>query len=768
MKLDLLVILISSVLLFSVFVGVTPVRADFDLSSVAYYDKVKNVLGLTVAQEDMLRQYGFVSVPTNITTFENFYGDLVWRKDLPVIVTTDSFLQLFHVVFDCSLRTLEKNTFYPMLLNLTSYAFNASQADYAKISHDGSQKQWAIGNATIYFAVALSLLTNTTVSVPPELSSDVAFYLGNIWSSNPQFITAAEWTPSGVQVSYDFTQFTVRGHYVGDPQLSNYFRAMTWYGQFPVFIPRANEDYVWSAPHIDALAMVYMDDVMQRNPQCFKDWELVYNVTNALVGKSDGINPLNLETALHKVFGDHEEYLDSVVQPNGATALRNELEKPEYAQSILSQALMQPTSGAINEAYPLVFQFMGKRVVPDSYIFQNLCWPKVGSDSAGDRRILPNGLDVFAVAGSERAVQLLAPDYAYQDFGKNLASLTQEFGGWSEQNWTQSSYTAWMYALQSLVNINYTSNYPEFMKNLAWQDEKLNTALGSWAQLRHDTILYAAQFYSSGMTGSYPEAYLEPNPTFYSRMRILANQTLQAVQILNPQETTSGVSSSLEDLINESGRFITISTEELAGKPLTPDEVAFLKSLVQTSGGLCGGPVYTGWYYNQLMSISYLAGYVADLDSQCIADVATFPPGDTVYPPQILHVGTGNVNALVAIFPLTNGTLVTGVGPIFSYYEFPLIGTKRLNDKEWIQMLSQSNMTSYLSEQLKDVEALGTPYPPEAPNIIPRSPERPNMILLGAILIGPILIAAIALVATMKKVRIKSSTKKLQNQRKNT
>jgi hypothetical protein len=185
--------------------------------------------------------------------------------------------------------------------------------------------------------------------------------------------------------------------------------------------------------------------------------------------------------------------------------------------------------------------------------------------------------------------------------------------------------------------------------------------------------------------------------------------------------------------------------------------VLFLKSLVQISPGCCT-PVYTGWYFNQLMSISCLTDYTADLDSRCIADVATFPPGDAVYLPQILHVGTGNVNALVAIFPLTNGTLVTGVGPIFSYYEFPLIGTKRLNDKGWIQMLRQDNMTSYLPEQLKDVEAHGTPY----------SPKAPNMILLGAILIGPILIVAIAVVATMKKVRIKSATKKSQSQRKNT
>jgi hypothetical protein len=678
----LVVFLLASMLFCSILAGVRPVHADFDLSNAAYYDRVKSVLGLSEAQENMLGKYGFVTVAIpNMTTFDNFYGDLVWQHDLPVIITTDSFLQLFHVVFDCSLRILEKDAFCPMLLNLTSYAFNASLADYAVIPHDGSQKQWAIGNATVYFAVALSLLTNTTVSVPPELSGDVAFYLGNIWSTDLQFVSAAKWEPAGIVVSYDFTQFTVRGHYVGDPQLENYFRAMMWYGQFPVFIPRINESYLWFSPHIDDVAVVYVTDVMQRNQQYFSDWELLYNVTNALVGQSDSINLLSLEKALHRVFGDHGEYLDLVLQPNGTMALRDELGKPEYEQRILSQALQQPTPGAILQAYPLVFQFMGQRFVPDSYIFQNLCWGKVGYDSTGGRRILPKGLDVFAVLGSQRAYQLLTPDFGYAGFEGNLTALKQEFDGLSVENWTYSSYTSWMYALQSLVNTNYTSDYPDFMKNLAWQDEKLNTALGSWAQLRHDTILYAKQTYIPVYICSYPEAFLEPNPAFYSRMQNLVNQTLEAVNMLNPEMINNVVLSSLNTLMNASGRFVTISIKELAREALTQDEISFLKSLVQTASGGCGTN-YFGWYVNLLMSITYAQAfpifnetnpytYTADLDSRLVADVATFPPGDIDYPPQILHVGTGEVNALVALFPLPNGTLVTGVGPVFSYYEFP-------------------------------------------------------------------------------------------------
>jgi hypothetical protein len=708
----LTILFIFSLFISSTIGGVSSVKAAFSPSDALYFDRVKNVLKLTDAQVNMLSQYGFVNVEIpNMTKFEEFYANLVYMNDLPVIVTTDSILQMFHIVFDCSLRITENSTFYPILLEITRYAYNASISDYNAIAHDASQKYWAISNSTVYFAVALSLLTNTTVTVPPELASDEAFYLNDIASL--QFIPAGNWQlpvpPYGVDVQYDFSQFKVRGHYVGDSQLESYFRAMMWYGQFPVFIPRNNETYQWVSSHVDGIAIVYIRDILNRDQQEYQNWQLLYNVTEALIGKSDSINLLSLETALHNVFGNHQEYLDTVTQGNGMSVLRQELSKPEYDQTILSQALVSQTSDPVPN-YPLVFQFMGQRFVPDSYIFQNLIWDRVGYNSTGDRRILPKGLDLFAVLGSQRAYQLLTPDFDFSGYQGNLNKLQQEFNNWTEENWTYSSYTSWIHALQSLVNINYTSDYPNFMKTSAWQDEKLNTALGSWAQLRHDTILYAKQTYGMGMICSYPEAFLEPNPTFYARMQGLARQTLDAVNLLGSR-SNDVVQYSLQSIANYSGMFEAISERELAKQPLTPDQTNLLQTIVQVIQ-ICGDPL-TGWYYQLLTSITREASYAMILEAPAIADVATFPPGDETYPPQILHVGTGYVDALVTLFPLSNGTFVTAVGPVFSYYEFPLIGTTRLNDNEWKAMLNNYNRTSYLPQWSKNLYALETSTVPE-------------------------------------------------------
>jgi hypothetical protein len=753
-KLLLLVSLLSSLSL----ITPVPAKASFDPSQAAYYEEVKSVLSLTPEQEEMLEKYGFVVVELESNKsgvdfgfdpawrFEDFYFYQVYHNDLPVFVTTDSLLHLFHVVFDCSLKLIEKQNLYPMALELTQYAFQKSLDDYTAIPHDGSIQYWAIRNSTIYFAVALSLLTGETADMPTELSADLNFYLDNIYAEDPQFLSAGWWFPPGtsgpVEIKYDFTQFTVRGHYLGDTQLEQYFRTLMWFGRCPIFIPRNDEEYSWSIRHLDDAAMVYMRDILKSNSTHYENWKLLYDITNALVGESDSINLLTLDTALQNAFGNSSYYLSHVAAEGGLTALREELGKPEYAQQILSQALL--TYGVLSR-YPVVYQFMGQRYVPDSYMFQHLCWDKVLPDSQGDRRIMPKGLDIFAVLGSERAYQLLAPDFDYEGFEENLTNLTSEFADWSESDWQKSSYTSWIYALESLIYPTSFDEYPEFMQTLAWQDEKLNTALGSWAQLRHDTILYAKQTYIPALICSYPEAFAEPNPTFYSRMQDLCERTLGAVNILEPEEVNPTITDSLQTLKNATQKLEVISEKELDKEPLTEEEVDFIKKLVWN----CGSGGFIGWYVDTIHAIAQAANSTATLETPVIADVATFPPGDILDPPQILHVGTGYVNALVVLFPKPDGTLVAAVGPVFSYYEFRLIGTERLNDDEWKEMLTWSNRTEYLPEWFQDVYGRAEPMP---------LPEYLNSTVFAVLMVSTLTVLALRKVIKAKKKFIRAKT----------
>jgi hypothetical protein len=618
---------------------------QFDLSQAVYFDRVKEVLKLKPEHEAMLAQYGFVSVNISEPSdddwlqpalrMEDFYYALVYHNDLPVFITTDSILHLFHVVFDCSLRILEEKTFYAIIENITRFGFEKSLSDYNSVQKDGSIKHWAFRNSTVYFAVALSLLQNKTATVPEELSDDVNFFLNNIWTENPRFVSACLWIspeiPEGVEIKYDFTQFKPRGHYLGSPIHERYFQTMMWYGYLPIFIPRNNETFVWGAPYFNETSVVYMLDILRSNPLHYDSWMKLYNITGKLVGESDSINPLKLEKALKNVFGESDSHLGAISENGGLYALREELSKPEYCQRILSQPLVVQELWSVLPCYPLVFQFMGQRYVPDSYIFQKLCWDRVGRDNEGKRRILPKGIDLFAVLGSERAIQLLIPDYDYENFLDNLYSLKVEFQNLTEEDWTKSSYTSWIYALQSLVEGSENETYPAFMQSLPWKDEKLNTALGSWAQLRHDTLLYAKQTYIPAMVCSYPEAFVEPYPEFYKRLRTLAQRTLEAVQTLNPNEIPEVILSSLETLKTVAENLETISNKELRREPLTAEEVEFLKQVAWR----CGSGGFVGWYAETVHEITCAANYTSILETPVIVDVATFPPGDIFDPPQI-------------------------------------------------------------------------------------------------------------------------------------
>jgi hypothetical protein len=308
----------------------------------------------------------------------------------------------------------------------------------------------------------------------------------------------------------------------------------------------------------------------------------------------------------------------------------------------------------------------------------------------------------------------------------------------NESDWLASSYTSWVHTLESLVTPTYSNEYPEFMQTLAWQDEKLNTALGSWAQLRHDTILYAKQTYIPAFVCDYPEAFVEPNPAFYSRMQELCERTIEAANILEPDMVEPAITTSLQTLKNVTQKLELISEKELAKEPLTQEEVDFIKTLVWQ----CGSGGFVGWYVDTIHAIAQTANSISTLEVPVIADVATFPPGDIFDPPQILHVGTGYVNALVVLFPKPDGTLVAAVGPVFSYYEFNLIGTERLNDDEWKEMLTWSNRTEYLPEWFQDVYGRAEPKP---------LPEYLNSTVFAVLVVSTLTVLALRKVIKAKK-----------------
>ena len=291
----------------------------------------------------------------------------------------------------------------------------------------------------------------------------------------------------------------------------------------------------------------------------------------------------------------------------------------------------------------------------------------------GPARCFPRGLDVMAVLGSNRAYEILKregdTEYQGQDtsYDEQLNQLREEFQTFTEEDWQRNLYWAWLYALKPLLE-EYGEGYPAFMQTKAWQDKELNTALASWTELRHDTILYAKQSYTPRLSMAPPPpkplvGYIEPVPEFYARMLDLTRMTKQGLSQLGAlsQEEDNRLGN-LEAVLERSLR---IAITELEGAELTEDDYNFIRDFGK---GL----------------ESVICGVEAEgKETTIVADVHT----DTNSPQEVLEEGVGYVDLILVAYKVPDGRTIIGAGPTLSYYEFKQPIGNRLTDEQWKQML---------------------------------------------------------------------------------
>jgi hypothetical protein len=237
-------------------------------------------------------------------------------------------------------------------------------------------------------------------------------------------------------------------------------------------------------------------------------------------------------------------------------------------------------------------------------------------------------------------------------------------------SWTQNLYWSWLYSFQPLI-AKKGSAYPPFMQTQAWARKDLQTALGSWTELKHDTILYAKQVMAEmggGGPPTPPHGYVEPNPEAYARLLALTQMTSAG---LNSRGLLSDLTrTNLENLVSELKFLKDISERELAGGSITDEEYW----QIQFWGGTL--EQFT------LKAADTTGDFSRDLSDQkaaLIADVAT---------------GTNDLNTLVALeeavgqptriyVVLPDSPWRIAIGAVYSYYEFTVPSSGRMTDEQW-------------------------------------------------------------------------------------
>ncbi len=631
---------------------VTPYKVNKDLSNVENADQFGK---FSARQLELLSNNGFVVIPSDREQLFYIYETNEYFK-LPSLITTDSVLQTYHIFFDYSLRTVELNYLLDDLEQLTDSMLKKSIGSYGSI-RDPEVKAAALRNIA-YFAVAQMALEK---ELPEEIPNEAL----ELAKSEYRLMSAAE----GFEVSpilgfkLDYSQYRPRGHYTRNHSFERFFKAMMWYGQVP--FPLIDDKGQLVVPQtLQALLITCCIFTEGSGTPDAELWENIYDPTVFYVGSADDLTIYHYKDVLVKVYGsspDPETFTDSA-------KLKMLLEEAKKLPQPKIQADWVEELNGVDTPVGLQFRFMGQRYIPDSEILQKLCEAII--------RPFPKGLDVMGVLGSDRAYEILTKTYNedknWAEYPKKFNEMKDKFTALPDKTWRSNMYYGWLWVLKGFL-APFEKGYPSFMTGKAWQDKSLNTALASWSELRHDTILYGKQSgaeMGGGEETPYIKGYVEPNIEVYDRLLWLtrySRENLKARGMLGP-----GMDSSMGEFEELLQFLIDCSVKELRNEELTREEYDRIQFYGGELESLTSSCTDEGVRWFEITSET-------DKNMAVIADVHTTPG---LY----LEEGVGTASEIFAVVPI-GGKLYLTRGAAFSYYEF--VSDTRLTDEEWQKALRE-------------------------------------------------------------------------------
>ena len=318
-------------------------------------------------------------------------------------------------------------------------------------------------------------------------------------------------------VKVDYSLFTPRGHYTRNAALTRFFVAMSVLGQLPFCLPGTSD-----CPGGGAGA--------DRHPRLAHARRTSRaRLALALDLRADRL-PRRAVGRLHAARGG---------QPRRRRSTPTWLRDPT---PLAKDATVEKVVAALVAARPVrinpekaAIRFLGTRFVIDSYVLDQLVYPNVGT--ADKPRLMPSALDLAAVFGSDFAYQLekKAGATGYANYDSQLAKLKQAVAARPAADWGSTVYDAWLYALQPMF-VQHGNQFPDFMRTPLWAAKDQQTGLGSYAELKHDTVLFTKQFVAEGGGEPIPPRrnWVEPDPVAFGRLAAGAELLRQGLSERKP------------------------------------------------------------------------------------------------------------------------------------------------------------------------------------------------------------------------------------------
>ncbi len=604
-----------------------------------------------------LSQNGFaLRSEGQVPSFAYGYSE-IYAADLPVFVSADMVLEAIFRSHDKILQALEKQALKPRLFRVLDSMRSQLLAE------PGAFQPEVASDLNFFLGVALSLLNG---NVDPRESADVKSYYEAAMSAAGEQRRVL----FGVDRLLDFSQFKPRGHYSGDVELERYFRAMIWLGRtdFRLIETLDHGQQVLRRRQVEAV--VGLRQLLDST--AYADYLAIDKTVSAFVGEHDYMTLQQVDELVSALdsplAGVSDEQLAGAIVAGGFGA-----------QRIASQ-VMRRHGGSDTLPLSMSFALFGQRYTVDSHVLSNLVYDRLPT------RVVPNPLDVgFAALANDQALGLLGDELdEAEEFAGELSGMRFLVDQHPEQYWQSSLYTNWMSALRTLSpSATPAEALPAVARTEVWGRRLLNTQLSSWAQLRHNNVLYVKQSYTSGAACEYPDAYVDPYPDFFTAIVTFAER---AQALLSDLAIEGELGKRAQDYFARVAR-INLTLAEMAelqrtGMPHTAEHMAFINQAVTASIN-CDGTIlgHTGWYSE--LHFDPLQAVEAD---PIITDVHTDIGGDLPVPREasVLHVATGLPRMMVLTVDSCNGPRAYA-GVISSYHEKLESGLTRWTDDEWKQ-----------------------------------------------------------------------------------
>lgn len=283
-------------------------------------------------------------------------------------------------------------------------------------------------------------------------------------------------------------------------------------------------------------------------------------------------------------------------------------------------------------------------------------------------RPLPSGLDLLTALGSDEAQAIQSPEYARLPALRDAHDrLRRRFG---RPLSTERVAESWLRLVQLLSTDRLV---PEGIEPTLWRRRLLQTALASWTNYRHTTVLLneniAAECGGDGpgfeeLLSEPLRGVVDPLPESWEQLsRTLAMLADHSGKLLPDQPELGTL---LRESSTKAQAFGRMAARQIRGLPLRASEYQD----IQFFSGAIEHPYVK---FKTLLAQAEQAGLLKPEPMTKIVDVAHAAG-------QFFHLGVGSPLQVIGLFG-DRGVLVPASGGVYSYHE--LVADRPLDDQAW-------------------------------------------------------------------------------------